>query len=62
MNNQDTPKIERRGGRRPNSGRAKHNTVLLYVRISPELAERIREIAKAEHMTLGQVVERHLDL
>ena len=63
MNNEEpTIKVERRGGYRPNAGRKKRNTVLFYVRISPELATRIRDIAKAEHISQGQVVEKYLNL
>lgn len=55
-------KIERRGGPRQNSGRPRVDTRAISIRISPDLAAKIRSTAKQQGMTLGEVIEQHLHI
>lgn len=45
-----------RGGYRPNAGRPKADTVALSIRVAPEIAERVRALAKDKKITLAEAL------
>lgn len=45
------------GGKRPGAGRKKEGKEVLYIRVTPESAERIRAVAKEQRCSLGEAVE-----
>lgn len=49
------------GGKREGSGRPRKNTVAIQIRVSPEVAEQLRQEAKVNGITTGEVVVRALD-
>lgn len=48
------------GGKREGAGRPRKDTVAIQIRVSPEVAEQLRQTAKAEGITTGEVVTQFL--
>lgn len=48
------------GGKREGAGRPRKDTVAIQIRVSPEVAEQLRQTAKAEGITTGEVVTQLL--
>ena len=51
-----------RGGARPNSGRkSRGETISFALKIRKPYAERLREMAKEQEVTIGEVFEQSMD-
>jgi hypothetical protein len=46
------------GGKREGAGRPRKDTVAIQIRVSPDVAELLRQQAKAAGVTTGEVVTR----
>lgn len=53
-------RIEKRGGRREGAGRKRKSTEVMYIRLKPEVAKRVRDEAQSRGCSVGDVIESYI--
>lgn len=53
-------KVEKRGGRREGAGRKRKPTEVMYIRLSPDVARRVRDEAQSRGSHVGDIIESYI--
>ncbi|MBQ2239589.1 MAG: hypothetical protein II322_02100 [Alistipes sp.] len=53
-------RIEKRGGRREGAGRKRKSTEVMYIRLTPEVARRVRDEAQSKGCSVGDIIEAYI--
>lgn len=53
-------KVEKRGGRREGAGRKRKPTEVMYIRLSPDVARRVRDEAQSKGCSVGDIIEAYI--
>lgn len=53
-------KVGKRGGRREGAGRKRKPTEVMYIRLSPDVARRVRDEAQSKGCSVGDVIEAYI--
>lgn len=53
-------KCNNHGGKRDGSGRKRKPTEVMYIRLTPEIAKRVKEQAKEHGCSVGDVIESYI--